>query len=73
MLALNLKELLRTEDMLQFLGTGHLHDPEAEGVTIRIPHNLRRLHSSEREEHLKELRIGEREGEPIDMDSWCHA
>jgi hypothetical protein len=41
MLALNLKELLRTEDMLHFLGTGHLHDPEAEGVTIRIPHDLR--------------------------------
>jgi hypothetical protein len=69
MLALNLKELLRTEDLVHFLGTGHLHDPEAKGVTIRIPHDLRCLHSSERDEYPKKLRIGEREGEPIDMDS----
>jgi hypothetical protein len=40
MLAPNFKELLRTEDMLHFLGMGHLHDPEAAGVAIRIPQNL---------------------------------
>ena len=40
MRAFNFKELLRTEDMLHFLGTGHLHDPEAEGVTIHIRQNL---------------------------------
>ena len=38
-LAFNFKELLRAEDMLHFLGTGHLHDPE--GVAIRIPQDLR--------------------------------
>jgi hypothetical protein len=40
MLALNFKELLRTEDMRHFLGTGHLHNPEAAGVAMRIPQNL---------------------------------
>jgi hypothetical protein len=37
----NFKVLLHAEDMLHFLGTGHLHDPEAEEVTTRIPQDLR--------------------------------
>jgi len=40
MLALNFKELLCTEDVLHFLGTGHLHNPEAEGMAVRIPQDL---------------------------------
>jgi hypothetical protein len=40
MLAFNFKELLRTEDILHFLGTGHLHNPEAEGVAKLISQNL---------------------------------
>lgn len=69
MLAFNFKELLRTEDIFHFLGTGHLHDPEAEGVAIRIPQNFSYFHSPERDEYATELRIGESEGKPIDMDS----
>ena len=38
--ALSLKELFRAEDMLHVLGTGHLHDPEADGMPIRIPQHL---------------------------------
>lgn len=41
MLARNFEELLRVEDMLHFLGTGHLHDAEAAGVAMLIPQNLR--------------------------------
>jgi hypothetical protein len=69
MLAINFKALLRTEDMLHFLGTGHLHDPEAAGVAIRIRQNLGPYYSPERDEYATELRIGAREGEPTDIDS----
>jgi len=70
--ARNFKALLRIEDILHFLGTGHVHDPDAEGMARRIPQDLGEHHRPKRGERLTELRIGAREGKPIDMDSSGH-
>lgn len=71
-LARNFNALLRIEDILHFLWTGHVHDPDAEGMAIRIPQDLREHHRPKRGECLTELRIGAKRGEPIDMDSSGH-
>ena len=70
--ARNFKALLRIEDILHLLGTGHVHDPDAEGMAMRIPQDLRAHHRPKRGECLTEIRIGAKEGEPIDMDSSGH-
>ncbi len=71
-LARNFNALLRIEDILHFLWTGHVHDPDAEGMAIRIPQDLREHHRPKRGECLTELRIGAKSGEAIDMDSSGH-
>src|SRR5881397_1468679 len=68
----NFKALFRLEDILHFLGTGHVHDPDAEGMARRIPQDLGEHHRPKRGEHLTELRIGAGDGKHIDMESSGH-
>jgi hypothetical protein len=50
------------EDPLYVLGTGHVHDPEAERMTTLIPQNLREHHRSKGGEGQTELVIGAKVG-----------
>lgn len=70
--ARNFKALFRLEDILHFLWTGHVHDPDAEGMARLIPHDLGEHHRPKRGEYLTELRIGAGDGKHIDMESSGH-
>jgi hypothetical protein len=52
------KALVLIEDPLYVLGTGHVHDPEAERMAALIPQNLREHYRSKRDEGLTELVTG---------------
>jgi hypothetical protein len=60
------------EDPLYILGTGHVHDPEAERMATLIPQNLCKHHGSKRDEGLTKRVIGAKVGQPADMDFGTH-
>jgi hypothetical protein len=64
--------LVRVEDPLYVLGTGHMHNPRAERMATLIPQNLREHHPSNWGEGLKELGIGAKVGQPADTDMSTH-
>jgi hypothetical protein len=66
------KALVLIEDPLNILGTGHVHDPEAERMAALIPQNLCMHHSSKRDEGLTKRVIGAKVGQPADMDLGTH-
>ena len=66
------KALARIEDPLYVLGTGHVHDPEAERMATLIPQNLREHHRSKRGEGLTERVISAKVGQPADMNMGTH-
>jgi hypothetical protein len=66
------KSLVLIKDPLDVLGTGHVHNPEAERMATVIPQNLREHHRSKRGEGLTELVIGAKVGQPTDMDMGTH-
>ena len=66
------KALVRIEDPLYVLCTGHMHNPQAERMATLIPQNLREHYRSKRGEGLTELVIGAKVGQPADTDMSTH-
>jgi len=64
--------LVVIEDPVYILGTGHVHDPEAERMAMFIPQYLRKHHCSEREKGLTKRVIGAKVGQSADMDFGTH-
>jgi hypothetical protein len=64
--------LVVIEDPVYILGTGHVYDPEAEGVAMFIPQYLCKQHRSERDKGLTKRVIGAKVGQSADMDFGTH-
>jgi len=60
------------ENPLDILGTGHVHDPEAERMDPLIPQNLSNHHHSKRGKGLPELVFGAKVGQPAEMNMGTH-
>jgi hypothetical protein len=67
-----LEALVVIEDTVYILGTGHVHDPEAERMAMFIPHHLGKHHRSKRDKGLTKRVIGAKVGQPADMDFGTH-
>jgi hypothetical protein len=66
------KVLVRIEDPLCVLGTGHVHDPEAESMPALIPQYLRQYDCPKWEKGLTEFVVGAKVGQPADVDVGTH-
>lgn len=66
------KVLVGIEDPLDVLATGHVHDPEAEGIAALVLEHLRQQDCPKREEGLTEFVIAAKAGQPTDMDIGTH-
>jgi hypothetical protein len=67
-----LKSLVHIEDLLDILGTGHVHNSKAERMATLIPQNMREHHRAKGGEGLTEFVIGAKVGQPTDMDTGTH-
>jgi hypothetical protein len=67
-----LKPFALIEDPRYILGTGHVHDPEAERVAMFIPQHACEHHRAKRDKGLTKRVIGAKVGQPAHMDFGPH-